>query len=176
MKDKAKTFPSWLLWLCPIWVVGSHREGGSLASLFTSRSPLSLSHCKSTAAAGASSVGDTISFILKANSGLGLKCRGFGLVGFFRKNTHISAYILKQKLDLTVGGINHCKACPLLLNSKAAKLKLVKVFFKKDAQKLRLWLFLRCLALMLAVILHFQICAAVLLFLQPNQESGSFLL
>lgn len=46
-------------------------EGGSLASLSTS--PLSFT-VKSTAASAASSVGDTISFILKANSGLGLVC------------------------------------------------------------------------------------------------------
>lgn len=101
--------------------MGSRREGGSLASLFTS--PLSISHCKSTAVSGASSVGDTISFILKANSGLGLKCGGF--VVFFY--THI-LYVSKQNLDLRVEGINHWKACQLLLNSKAAKLKLVKRF------------------------------------------------
>ena len=58
----------------------------------------------------------------------------FGVLFFF--NTHISAYISKQNLDLSVGGINDWKACQLLLNSKATKLKLVKIFFKKDAQKL----------------------------------------
>lgn len=68
-----------------MWVVGSHREGGSLASLFTSPLSLSLSHTqsKSTAASGASSVGGTVSFILKANSGLGLKCVGFCFVLLF---------------------------------------------------------------------------------------------
>lgn len=98
---------------------------------------LSLSHCETTAAPSASSVGDTISSVLKANSGLGLKCGGF-VWWFFFSNTHISVYISKQNLDLSVVGINHWKAYQLLLNSKAAKLKLVKVFFLKDVQKLTL--------------------------------------
>lgn len=41
--------------------------------------------------------------------------------------THI-LYVSKQNPDLSVEGINHWKACQLLLNSKAAKLKLVKRF------------------------------------------------
>lgn len=101
--------------------MGSHRVEALHLSLQV------LSHCKSTAASGASSVGETISFILKANSGLGLKCGGF--VWFFlKKYTYL--YISKQNLDLSVVGINHWKACQFL-NSKAAKLKLVKIFLKE---------------------------------------------
>lgn len=55
--------------------------------------------------------------------------------GFFFSNTHISVYISKQNLDLSVVGINHWKAYQLLLNSKAAKLKLVKVFFFNGCAK-----------------------------------------
>lgn len=93
---------------------------------------LSLSLCKSTAASGASCGGDTISFILKANSGLGLKRGGFACVFF--KYTYFVC-ISKQNLVLSVVGINHWKACQLLLNSKAAKLALVKIFFLKRTHK-----------------------------------------
>ena len=73
--------------------MSSHRE---LEALQLSVQVLSLSHRKSTAASRASGVGDTISFVLKANSGLGLKCRGlvwfglvwFGLVWFGFKDTY----------------------------------------------------------------------------------------
>lgn len=127
MKDEAETFPSSLLCLDLIWVVGSRGEGGSLASLFTN--PLSLSPCKSTAASGASGVGDTINFILKANSLL-VQSVGF-LFRFGFLNTCISACISKTNLDLSVGGRNHQKACQSLLNSKAAKLKLVMIFLNR---------------------------------------------
>lgn len=55
-------------------------------------------------------------------------------MGFFL-NTHISVCTSKQNLDLSVIGINHWKAYQLLLNSKAAKLKLVKGFFFKGCAK-----------------------------------------
>ena len=74
--------------------MSSHRE---LEALQLSVQVLSLSHRKSTAASGASGVGDTISFVLKANSGLGLKCRGlvwFGLVWFGFKDTYF--YMLSK--------------------------------------------------------------------------------
>ena len=111
--------------------MGSHREGGSPASLFTS--PLSLSLPPSPLKA----LQPHVLLVLETQSALFLKLTqvlvesvGF-LVWciFFFLNTHISAYISKQNLDLSVGGINDWKACQLLLNSKAAKLKLVKIFF-----------------------------------------------
>lgn len=89
---------------------------------------------------------------------------------------HIPIWIFKQSLDLSVVGINPWRVCQFLFDSEAAKRKSVKIylfFLTKGTQSFS-FDSLHFLALLLAGSLHLQICAAVLLLLQPKQGGGSF--
>ena len=97
-----------------------------------------LSPWKSTAASGASGVGGTISFLLKANSAPGLKCGVCALVFVLFLKTHISVCISKQNVGHGVVGINPWEACPLLLDRKEQNQTYSRFFLNKDAQKLLL--------------------------------------